>query len=94
MSTSNDAVWIVSDGRPFKYNESAGRFEVKGERKAEWIFAGSNGQALMRGKDKHEYEWAEDDKFWVPRSKNTFEGAAYGSNNRLYKITGEDEVFQ
>ena len=61
MSSSQDAVWIISGNRPFKYNDSSRRFDIKGKRKGSKIWAGLNGLALMTGEDGKAYEWAESD---------------------------------
>ena len=42
------------------------------------------------------YEWGDEwgGELWLPLGKTIVEGAAYGSNNRLYKITAEKEIFR
>ena len=55
---SKEAIWIIdNDGKPNKFNDETGRFEVKGEiRRGKNIYAGLNGLALMISKSAHAYE--------------------------------------
>ena len=95
MSSSSDAVWILDgDGRPFKYNDLTGRFEAKGNHKGKKIWAGNNGHAVMSGEDKKAYEWAGANEHWEPLGKTDVLAVAYGSDNRLYKMTAEGEIFR
>ena len=63
---SKEAIWIIdNDGKPNKFNDETGRFEVKGERKGKNIFAGLNGHALMItwNDDAYEIDLYES---WIP----------------------------
>ena len=95
MSASSDALWILDDdGRPFKFNDSTGRFEAKGNSTGQKIWAGNNGHAVISGKDKKAYEWHEEHQYWEPLGKTDVLAVAYGSDNRLYKMTAEGEIFR
>ena len=55
-----------------------------------------NGLAVMIEEGGEAYEWSVRSELWLPlgKTKSEVRGAAYGSDNRLYKITSEFEIFR